>query len=215
MTKSILAFLTLLSMLVLAGCAGQIRGDHRGADAGHVIVGLGAAEGSSFTAVTLYYRRIDPNAGAGERRPVGSFTSYHGLNLMRATQSHDYGDDKESGVVHVQSLAAGDYELHSYKADIGGGNYTPMAAFSVRFTVRPGEAVYLGNYQARRASRTDIHGRSVLGEPRFAVGSRLESEVALARAKAKDLPPRVVDATPDLRFARSGLFVSATAAGSR
>ncbi|MBI5719366.1 MAG: hypothetical protein HZC37_16990 [Burkholderiales bacterium] len=216
MTKSFLALFTFLSAAVLAGCAGQIRGNHSGADAGRVIVGLGAAEGTNFHAVTMYYRRIDPNAAPGDRRPVGSFTSYHGLTLMRATQARDYANDKDSGVVLVQSIPAGDYEMHSFKVDIGGGNYTPTAAFSVRFTVRPGEAVYLGNYQTYSAQWTDIHGRTVTGGPRFAVSNRLDSELALARAKAKDIPATVTNGMPDLRSLRGPLFIAAAApAGSR
>ncbi|MBL8325591.1 MAG: hypothetical protein JNJ89_11605 [Rubrivivax sp.] len=215
MTKSMLALFTFAAAVLLAGCAAQIRGDHSGADAGRVVIGLGVAEDSNFHAVRMYYRRVDPSAAPGERRPEGTFTSYHGLTLMRATQARDYSNDKDSGVVLVQAIPAGDYEMHRFRLDVAGGNYTPTTTFSVRFTVRPGEAVYLGNYQVHTAKVTDIHGRATALGPRFAVANRFDSDLALARAKDTSLPAKATNGTPDLRLVRSPLFVAAAAAGSR
>lgn len=214
MTKSVLALFSLVSALVLAGCAAQIRTDHSGADAGRVVVGLGATEGTPFRSITLYYRRIDPNAAPGERRPVGAFTAHYGPTLMRAGQPRDYSNDKESGVVLVHSVPAGDYELHSYKADTGGGYFYPTQPFSIRFAVRAGEAVYLGNYQTNSFMGQDAQGQRALAGARYVVSNRIDSEVVLARTKMKDLPAAVSNATPDLRAAtRNSLFVAA--AGTR
>lgn len=210
MTKSsIRVFFSLLCALVLAGCAAQIRGDHTGPDAGNVVIGLGAAESLPFQSVTLYYRRIDPQAVPGERRPIGQFALYRGLTLMRATQPRDYASEKESGVVLVHSLPAGDYELHTYKADLGNGYFYPTTTFSIRFSVRAREVVYLGNYQAQTLAGQNAYGQSTTAGARFFVSNRLDSELALARAKAKDLPATAYSAVPDLRGARDGRFVAA------
>lgn len=207
MNRLILALLALM----LAGCAShEIRGDHAGPDAGHAMLALGAAAGTRALSSTLFYRRLQPNATSGARPPVGAFaTRRSGLAAWaQLIQGQDYADEKEAGVVLVQSVPAGEYEIFSFAFEDGTGTWRPRTGFSIRFTVRPGELVYLGNYQANAVTQMDIRGRMVPDGVRFVVSNRLERELALARAKVKALPASATNATPEPRLVRSPFIVA-------
>lgn len=159
---------------LLAGCSAiGLQRDHTGADAGRVLIGIGAAENTSFSQYTLHYRRIGREAEAAPFK--GAFVMHQRSVIHRAWQTRDYDVPGEAGIVVVQAIPAGDYEIYNFEISDSGGTHTTRAwsrhPFSIRFSVRAGEAVYLGNYQANRI------GAGAL----FVVSNRLDRKLAIAR----------------------------------
>lgn len=185
--------------LMLAGCAttNRVPTDYAGADAGQVVLGMGAANGTSYSSYSLMFRKRGA-AAAGEAPSTGRFT-YFQSNIFYK-QAPDYQAATEQGVVLVNSLPAGDYEIYNFDVFFNGGtvqkNFGSRADFSVPFTVKPGQVTYLGNYQANGLRGENFLGMALPAGAVFAVSSRMAAEMALAQAKSKAPLGEATDATP-------------------
>jgi hypothetical protein len=109
----------------------------------------------------------------------------------------------------VSACTFGDYEVTEVLIYESGPStiYSPVKPFSIPFTVRPGGAVYLGNYQAN-----GLYGKSLLGWKTgkgavFVVEDRARQDLQIARTADPTLPTDVEDATPDVDKIASPLFV--------
>jgi hypothetical protein len=197
MRKSILL---LLPLAFLGACASapRIPTDYAGADGGKVVVGIGAAAGTTYSSYALQFRKRG-SAGAPAQQGSGRFI-YFQTNLF-SKQTPDYAANGESGVVLVESLPPGDYEIYNFDVFYNGGtiqkNFGSKTDVSIPFSVKPGTTTYLGNYQANK-----LIGQNVLGMPlpagaRFIVSDRLASELPIAQAKAKTPLGTPENASPD------------------
>ena len=201
----------LLLIALLMGCASspdRMLEAYSGPDAGQVAIGIGAAHGAQYQSYTLLFRRTD-GSGAGK---VGRLT-YFQDNIF-SSQKRDYDTPTESGVVLLSSLPAGTYEIFDFDIFMNGGmyrqNFKSKVGFSIPFIVRPGRAVYLGNYQANA-----IWGRNMVGIPItagafFVVEDRLQQDVELARARTNPIPvaSQVESAVPSVAAIGSPVFVT-------
>ena len=176
--------LIVLLALLTSACATKLPIDYKGADAGTVIVGLGATD-TQFQSWTLLFRRKGDATKA-----IGSFY-YQKKGFLGTGTKPDYeSDDKgieEHGVVLAASLPPGDYELYGVSEFLNGGTiqitYTSREPLSMPFTVRRGTVAYLGNYQA-----TSFKGRNLIGIPVvagafYAVEDRRLADMAIAVQK--------------------------------
>src|SRR5258705_13706205 len=150
------ATIWIAAAFLLSSCAPAISTRYSGNDAGYAVIGVGAASTTEYSSYTFLFRR------AG-KKDTGRFT-YIQHNIF-SSQKPDYSNKKESGVVEVATLPPGMYELVNF--DIFSNrlgrpqvNYSSRKEFSIPFEIRPGEAVYLGNYQANI-----IKGRNFFGLP--------------------------------------------------
>lgn len=196
---------------LLTSCASTPRlpSDYKGPDAGHVVLGFGAAAGTSYSSYTLFFRRA-PRPADGAAAPVGNFT-YFQTNLFYA-QKPDFQGPTEQGVVLVSSMPPGDYELFNFDIFLNAGtmtrNFGSRKDFSIPFTVRPGRIAYLGNYQANGMRGDNVLGISLAAGAVFAVSNRADSEITIARAKAPRLSGEVEDFTPAVAAVASPFFVA-------
>lgn len=197
--------------LLLCACANvqRLPTDYSGPDAGKTVVGIGAASGTRYSSYSLLFRRVGQSAAAAEPKEVGRIVFFQ-TNMFYA-QKPDYANSAEQGVVLIQSLPPGDYEIFNFDIFFNAGtvqtNFSSREPFSIPFTVKAGETTYLGNYQANRISGKNILGLPVASGAVFTVTSRLEDDLRIARGKDGMVRADGQDATPSPRRIGNPFFI--------
>lgn len=209
MYKSLVTVLVLL----LCGCASvsAIRTDYAGADAGKVILGIGAATGTSYSNYGLAFRKRTNTPSASNEKPaVGHFIYSQGS--IFPSKGISYKSTSETGEVLTQSLPPGEYEIFNFSISSNGNQgqiiFKPKSDFSIPFTVKSGETIYLGNYQANRLTGKNFFGLNVSAGAVFVVTDRLKVESSIAKANGSPSLGAVENATPDPKKIGSPFFVS-------
>jgi hypothetical protein len=212
MSTTMKQFLSAITLLLLVGCASieRVPTDYAGPDAGTVVIGIGAAAGTSYSSYAMLFRKRYSVQGTESPTTIGRLT-YFQTNIFYKQQP-DYQRESEAGVVLINSLPPGDYEIYNfdvfYNSMAMQRNYSSRAPLSIPFTVRSNETTYLGNYQANR-----LDGRNLLGLPLpagavFVVSNRSKTEMEIAQAKKKGITGSFADATPDVKAIASPFFIS-------
>lgn len=101
----------------------------------------------------------------GEDRPLTQQVVVKGANAVEPLDIRDAG--KTAGRLTALRLAPGEYEFHAWQLRESGAKgeteYAPPRDFSYRFSVRPGEASYIGRLNLhlsdRNAQRVTIEDR--------------------------------------------------------
>jgi hypothetical protein len=207
------ALVACASLLLLAACATPppvVPTDYKGQDAGHVVIGVGAAngtlnEGYSFRVRSADGAFVEPKSW-GNARFV-----YYQSNLFRS-RTPDYKNASEAGVVIVSTMPPGKYEIFNFDVFFNGypvsSNYSSRTAFSIPFTVEAGKTVYLGNYQANALKGENLLGITVAAGAVFVVEDRLETDMVLAKKQAQELPEATVNAVPSVQKINNPYFVA-------
>lgn len=199
----------LLAVLV-SGCAtvANVPTDYAGADAGRVVIGIGATNGTSYSSYSFLFRRR-MESGVDERPARGRFTYFQTNYLYK--QAPDYVAHDEAGVVLIHSLPPGDYEIYNFNVFFNGGtvqtNFGSKTNISIPFSVRPAQSTYLGNYQANYRLGSNFVGMTLPAGAVFVVTDRLDAEWAIAAKKTKTPLGTAVNATPDPRRLESPFFL--------
>src|SRR6266704_2464362 len=127
--------LLLLISALLTACASvqRVPTDYSGADAGKVVLGIGAAAGTSYSSYSLLFRPTDRTALSNDQREIGRFVFFQ-TNMLYA-QKPDYSSEVERGVVLVNSLPPGKYEVFNFNIFFNSGtvqnNYSSRDPFSM------------------------------------------------------------------------------------
>ena len=110
--------------------------------------------------------------------------------------------------MEVIALQPGYYEVVNFLAS----HYLPSIVFrtdtdfSIPFEIKPGQVVYLGNYQANR-----IKEKNIFASPRvfFIVADRFARDLELAKKRVVPLPiENAIDATPDVKKISNDYFIA-------
>lgn len=168
-------------VLQLAGCAtNELTSAHNTATHdGYVILGLGAANAVDYADYAL---KLHAKNGTHETTIV-----YRRDNLLRATH-RDFQNSNSSGFVAVRQLPPGEYEVYAFHAfnpeQINFSGYQSSRTFSVPFTVRSGEATYLGDFIAQSLTQSNAAGISLKQGIGLSVLDNSTRDIPLAEAKA-------------------------------
>jgi len=144
----------LATTALLGGCAvSDIDGDPQAVQPTNrgLLVGSISYEGR-YSGYSVHYRGAN---GEEQRIQIGQ----GGMIPLSTTQSN-FTDKRATGRAFAVPLAPGDYEFYQWTVQSGAWRLASTAPFSVRFTVKPGEAVYIGNFAFLQ---TDGRGLSVTG----------------------------------------------------
>jgi hypothetical protein len=195
------AVLALACLFSTECIAGGIDSDYHGADAGVLVFSTSTLKiAMNFE---FFYERVgqglDPrnsyDAGLIECDCVGFWHP-----VMADPDYEGY----ETGKVQVQHLPPGDYEVYSYFFG-GTMGYSPRHAFSIPFTIRPGQATYIGNFARSPSLGTPMESRlGALGY--FVISDQHERDITIARKKVPDLPPVTISVTDVSVLGQSELF---------
>lgn len=183
--------------LILTACATTIPRDYTGADAGQLVVALGASAETKYASYTLMYRKKGDKAQGMVR--------YLQDNMFFPTK-RDFDDLSENGFVAVHSLPAGDYEIYNFDVFFNGGmvqtNFGSRQDFSIPFTIKPGKATYIGDFTAVGITGNNIFGLPVRNGAYFIVSDKQGRDLPVAREKMPSLGS-VEIAVPDAAAVRN------------
>jgi hypothetical protein len=187
-----IVFLALSAAVVmLASCATETnRASRPGEDAGYLILGLGAYDSTSSRSVTyeIGFRKVG-GSDVGHSR----FTPRKVADLPFMGTKTDYDNASEAGIVEIRKLAAGQYEIFQIDAWLSSGviqwNWHSKEGVYVPFTISPGAATYLGDFQGHVISERHV---LTLGAPfpssaYFVVSNRSDRDIPIAQKKASYL----------------------------
>ena len=176
MKKALLKVTLIASLSVLVGCVGIITPDYEGSDAGYVVIGIGAAQGTMYTTYRFDFRKA---GGSG----IDSLFYFQNNSVWG--RGNDYETNLETGVIDARALPPGEYELYSYKifhiTGMVDRTFSPKEEFSIPFSVRPGETAYLGNYQANGLKAKNIFGMPLPGGAYFIHSDTEERDLEIAK----------------------------------
>lgn len=191
---------------LLSGCA-TAPAEYQGADAGTVVVGLGMLGETKMESIRLILQRVGEPAGTP---PAFPSLRYQHRSAMGADKPDFQFDDRaERGVVVVRAVPPGDYVLSGFSLVWANNSFTPQKALAVRFTVKSGQATYLGNYQFTEVTGNNVWGMTVPEGGFFAVEDRAATELPLAQRKGLSPQMPVINATVDADRLNHPLLMSA------
>lgn len=174
---------------------------YAGKDAGYLVMAFGQKTGSYYIDYSLKYR--NPNDPGG-----GSITYYPYYPDSNQRQS-DFKNSTGSGDIETVAIQPGNYEFYYFETsafyEVGLQTFKVRDYFSIPFTIRAGEATYLGQYMMLGM----YDGKDILSGARIPAGAILlvsdqkDFDVSAARTPALKIPGLpgnvtvVNDATPD------------------
>lgn len=174
-------------LLVLTAPAHSRDKDYQGADAGYLVYAVGTVRiGMDFDFSYRQTAGADGGPGQGWR---GKIEPKLGGAIYLKIKNPDFTGE-ETGHVVVRRLPPGSYQVDKFffaGSNLAGTSYSWSSAvpFSLPFTIRPGEATYIGSFMRSPSLGTPL--QPVLGAAGFfVVANRADRDLPLARAK---LPP--------------------------
>jgi hypothetical protein len=191
MIKTVAAiFLTGVLSFSTACAAESIDTDYNGPDAGTLIFSTSTLQISMN--FTFYYERsgddrdADSIFGAGEI--VCSCVGFWHPKMS----DPDFDTGYETGKVHIQHLRPGNYEVYTLTfggfTGVSGLQWFPKKGFSLPFTIKPGQATYIGNFARHPSLATPLEAQ--LGATGyFVVSDRSARDIEIARKQDPALPP--------------------------
>lgn len=156
----------LLLVLALQGCALQPKNlpqDFALSEASETGVVIGSVTyAGGYSGYSVLF-----NANDSER--LFKVQTGAGATLLPAWPKGDFGDIGMKGDLFAIELPAGNYTFHSWNVSSGIAHINPTAPFGISFVVKPGQAIYVGNFnfeQTRRLGLT-VTGVSVSFSDQF------------------------------------------------
>jgi len=161
-----------------------------GGDTGTLIVTLNTPTvgGAVSQAYRTYYIRL-------RRRDTGAEDQIrYTPHAWRTVSPNDFASTGGEGTVVTKELSAGDWEVTKFMFEthsngIGRTRFRPLNEFSIPFTIRPGRATYIGNFQPIGLTGKNLIGMEVPGGVRFVITDKSARDVPIAQAKQPNLGP--------------------------
>jgi hypothetical protein len=153
--------------------------DYKGADAGRLVVSLGAYRGADYAFYRLFFHTHDKSKMAQVK-----YTANQPFLPQRYT---DYSDGIEAGDVAVWALAPGEYEFYNFEIYYAGGmvqeTFRSKEDFSIPFTIKPGKTVYLGEFRAMEIYVRNLFGLEVPGGAKFQIFDEHARDMPIAKVR--------------------------------
>jgi hypothetical protein len=179
-------FFVILFVGIFASCSSveRIPLNYVGEDKGYLVLSLSATSKTNYSSYGLKFRSSNGKIGG----------IHYFQNMIGATK-RDFDDQLSNGFVSVSSLPPGDYELFSFYVWENRGlsevTWSPQREFSIPFTIKPNEAVYLGEYQAVGMTGKNLFGMTVPAGAYLVVQDKSKRDLKIASEKNSALPPKI------------------------
>lgn len=152
---------------------------YEGPDRGFVVASIAAQPGTKYNSYNIFFRP------AGSSAKQGFY--WRQLGLLGTDGDADFDETFKRGSVIAVPVKPGDYEVHNFSAFWSAypvqNYYSAREDFSIPFTVRPGETVYLGEFMAVGIRGKNIFGITIQGGPYFVLTDQQRRDMPLAKAK--------------------------------
>lgn len=156
--------------------------DYDGPDGGHLIFSVGTLRiPMNFT---FRYRSV--HSAPGSTRPWSGVIECRCVGFFSARMANPDYTGHETGKVMTHRLPPGDYEIYDFGFGGAVGNtvttFSSGLRFVIPFTIRPGEATYIGNFARSPSLGTPLE--STLGAKGFfVISDRRERDLPIARQR--------------------------------
>ena len=189
------ALIAVIATVALPAAASAKAKEYSGPDAGYLVYSVGTVRiGMHFN---FAYKRVSNAVGAPAEDWKGKIQPRLGGAIYLKVKNPDFTGE-ESGHVVVTPLPPGRYEVHDFgfagSSPLGGSvRWSPAKPFSLPFTIRSGEATYIGSFMRAPSLGTPL--QPVLGAAGFfVIADRAERDVPIARSRL----PASVSLTPEV-----------------
>ena len=146
MKKMVLLFIC----VVITSCVHFVDTNYQGEDRGYLVLSMLASKMTNYMYFDLYYKNENGDrATIKYRTKVGKYSK----------PEKDYDTDEFYGVVKINNLIPGQYELFSYSILNAGGvlNWYPKKDFSYKFEIEPNKITYIGQYRLYTDGAHSVH----------------------------------------------------------
>ncbi|HEY1630963.1 MAG TPA: hypothetical protein VGF56_06585 [Rhizomicrobium sp.] len=193
--KTIAIALVSLLLFATASTAETVDSDYRGPDAGTLVFSTGTLKLPSQYG--FYYRRVGDDRSLTDTAGAGAIYCPC-IGFWHPEMSDPDYQGGETGIVQIQHLKPGNYEVYTYgyagTLVVATIQWSPARPFLLPFTIKPGEATYVGNF-ARAVSLGTPMADKVGASGYFVISDKHERDIAIARQKVPELPPVTVQVT--------------------
>lgn len=137
---NLLSNFVFIAIIALTGCATQnVTSSYS----------LDASNKNGIAIASITYQGLDSGYGVLYRelsgKTSGLFEAGHGVKLIPLPNKSDFGTIAKGKLV-VAELSPGEYEIFNWRISSGYASVSPKNKFSIHFTIEPGKAVYIGNF---------------------------------------------------------------------
>lgn len=175
--------------------------EYRGDDGGFLIYAVGTiAIGMRFD---FPYRRVALPNGEPVQDWTGTIAPAVGGAWVLKVKNPDF-IGRETGHVVVRRLPPGQYLIDQFGFSGGGVgmgviDWSSAVPFAIRFTIKPGEATYIGSFMRAPSLGTPLEAQ-VNAAGYFLIADRNERDVPVARAKVPGLAQITIAVTDVTQF---------------
>jgi hypothetical protein len=198
------------SLIAIPGPARSGDRDYRGEDGGYLVYSVGAPNNLGLPYWFSYHRTATVDGRPAEDWKDRIYPRLGGAIYLRMKRPDFTG--AETGQVHVQRLPSGSYVVDEFHFDgllpgVVTYSWSSGKPFSLPFTIRPGEATYIGTFMRFPSLGTSL--QPVLGAAGFfVVADRSERDLSVAKTKLPESAKITVQVTDVSRFGNAALRVS-------
>jgi hypothetical protein len=147
-------------------------------DKGRVVLAISAVPGTHFYDYLLTFHSADGRHREDIR---------YGQDNWLFPSTRDFDDTKSNGVVKILDLAEGDWALTSYLVVTAGLTVRPKEDFSVPFTVKAGQTIYIGDYCAHVINGPDPDTGRMKEAVYFVVSDQSARDIPIAQKRDKQI----------------------------
>ncbi|MEM7433493.1 MAG: hypothetical protein AAF351_16330 [Pseudomonadota bacterium] len=138
----------------------------------------------SYSDYTLYFREL--GADEDSRQLVSVSHTNTLLDMGRHQFADDFESEDSSGSVFASVLKPGEYEFYQYYLYKYGGTgqiFQSAEDFSVRFTIKPGQVLYIGEFRATPLFANNLFGMSVPASVDWSLHFNMQRDLELIISK--------------------------------
>jgi hypothetical protein len=178
----------IFSMLLISCGLNQ----YKGTNAGYVVMGIGSAkEIISFPRFTI--NKLDATSS---RFSDVMFQNCKTKSWTGACKP-DYDNATETGIVSISRLEPGDYVIGWFETQVGDISMKNKEYLGIRFTIKPNQTTYIGNYQTIISTSKTLWWKSPKGVS-FILTNRKDQDIAYAKINYPEIPSQnVISTLPD------------------
>jgi len=153
-------------------------------EAGLAFLTVGSQAKGTFNHQTLFYKKVDTGEKGRIKFAQGGF----------ANSALDFSDKSKKGKLFTLLLPEGEYEINNAsvflnQATAGTTTYSAKEDFSAKFTIKKGQATYLGEFISDTVYGKNFLGISVPAGGYFIVSNQFERDKSLLQTKELAMSP--------------------------
>jgi len=163
--------------------SGELTGKYAGADAGFLVTALTSRPDIPYYSYSLNFRTKDRGATS---------SVWWGQADMLDVRKLDIDDNQEKGIVEVRRLPPGEYEFFNFRVEMNTSFrewWSSKKEFAIPFTIKPGEATYVGEFMAVGVKGKNLFGLTVPDGAYFVLSNKIARDTDIAKRKE----PGIVD----------------------